>query len=556
MSSPIIKQICYNPDNSRLILYSSDGTHYLCDIYGNRKLEFLPGISGTVTTKERKKLAPLSINVNYSSIPKMKFYAEYFPITRKFEGYSFFPRPIASPFVNIPSFDLNNLCKRELVNQLQKYFSSDDAKIFIENKGENKGLSFFTCDLNQFDSAKEDSKKLINIIDKTIEDYKEENKFKLNVSNKNPFVSSLLKFKKVLEMNGSMKIINGKLMKEPNNDIKNQYKFIYNKIDKFGLKKIKNYRYAKTEGTYDSKYDFMDINSITKSSDITLGKRINEKFGIFSYEEDKKMKEEMEKKRIEDEKLKKEEEERKKKEEEEKLKKEEEERKKKEEEEKKKKEEEEKNKKEEEKNKKEEEKKEDEEIKKEEEKIEENNNLKNMKNESKITIETNYEEEKKKEEEEKKKKEEEEKKKNQTQLSFISYMSENEKKYENENIISVKSEKQLEVNLNKEKRFLPGYKKEIIKEKGLVQKSSDVQLKSNGELFFENLELLKKTNPIAYENQKKKDEYDFKQLKRQREQNRINAKNATRNYELQKKKEKEEKEKKENENKKELEKSN
>ena len=139
-----------------------------------------------------------------------------------------------------------------------------------------------------------------------------------------------------------------------------------------------------------------------------------------------------------------------------------------------------------------------------------------MKNESKITIETNYEEEKKKEEEEKKKKEEEEKKKNQTQLSFISYMSENEKKYENENIISVKSEKQLEVNLNKEKRFLPGYKKEIIKEKGLVQKSSDVQLKSNGELFFENLELLKKTNPIAYENQKKKDEYDFKQLKRQR----------------------------------------
>ncbi len=130
-------------------------------------------------------------------------------------------------------------------------------------------------------------------------------------------------------------------------------------------------------------------------------------------------------------------------------------------------------------------------------------------------------------------------------------MSENEKKYETENIIPVKSEKLLEVNLNREIRFLPGYKKEIIKEKGLVQKSSDLKLKSNGELFFENLELLKKTNPIAYEMQKKKEEYDFKQLKRQREQNRINAKNATRNYELQKKKEKEEKEMK-----KELEKSN
>ena len=133
-------------------------------------------------------------------------------------------------------------------------------------------------------------------------------------------------------------------------------------------------------------------------------------------------------------------------------------------------------------------------------------------------------------------------------------MSENEKTYESENVIPVKSEKQIEVNLKKEIRFLPGYKKEIIKEKGLVQKSSDVKLKSNGELYFENLELLKKTNPIAYEIQKKKEEYDFKQLKRQREQNRINAKNATRNYELQKKKEQEEKEEKEM--KKELEKSN
>ena len=171
MSSPqIIKQICYNPDNSRLILSSSDNTHYLCDIYGNRKLKFLRGISGTSSTKERKKLAPLSINVSYSSIPKLKFYSDYFPINRKFEGYSFFPRPIAPPFVNIPSFDLNNLCKRELVNQLQKYFSSDDAKVFLNNKGENIGLSFFTCDLNQFDSAKEDSKKFVLEKEDTMEE--------------------------------------------------------------------------------------------------------------------------------------------------------------------------------------------------------------------------------------------------------------------------------------------------------------------------------------------------------------------------------------------------
>ena len=483
MSSPqIIKQICYNPDNSRLILSSSDNTHYLCDIYGNRKLKFLRGISGTSSTKERKKLAPLSINVSYSSIPKLKFYSDYFPINRKFEGYSFFPRPIAPPFVNIPSFDLNNLCKRELVNQLQKYFSSDDAKVFLNNKGENIGLSFFTCDLNQFDSAKEDSKKLINIIDQTIQDYKEENKFKFNVTKKNPFVSALLKFKNVLEMNGSMKIINGKLMKEPNDNIKKQYNFIYNKIHKVGLKKIDhnkvNLRYntENNDNVNEEKYDFMDINSITKSNDITLGRKINKKFGIFSYEEEEKRKKE------EEEKLKNEEEntENKNEEEEKKLKEE----------------------------------------------------MENKKNISMITNDTNFEEEKKNEE-----KNEDEK--NKTNISFISLMSENEKKYEKINVLPVKSEKQLEENLEKEIKYLPGYKKEIIKETGIVQKKIEVKFKNNGDFFLENLELLKKTNPIAYEIQQKKDEYDFKQLQRQRNQNRINAKNAERNHELKVKKEKE-----------------
>ena len=158
--------------------------------------------------------------------------------------------------------------------------------------------------------------------------------------------------------------------------------------------------------------------------------------------------------------------------------------------------------------------------------------MENKKNISMITNDTNFEEEKKNEE-----KNEDEK--NKTNISFISLMSENEKKYEKKNVLPVKSEKQLEENLEKEIKFLPGYKKEIIKETGIVQKKIEVKFKNNGDFFLENLELLKKTNPIAYEIQQKKDEYDFKQLQRQRNQNRINAKNAERNHELKVKKEKE-----------------
>ena len=78
-----------------------------------------------------------------------------------------------------------------------------------------------------------------------------------------------------------------------------------------------------------------------------------------------------------------------------------------------------------------------------------------------------------------------------------------------------------------EVRFLSGFleEKKKLKENVIIQKHQPPKLKTNGELFFENLSLLQKTNPIAYEHQKQKDEYDLKQLTRKRHQNKINAYN-------------------------------
>ena len=87
----------------------------------------------------------------------------YYPTIRRFEGYSKFPRPLVPPFANIPNYDLKDNCKKELIKQLQKYFSNNEAKVFIGKENENKGLSYLTCDLNQCDVAKEDSVKIIKI---------------------------------------------------------------------------------------------------------------------------------------------------------------------------------------------------------------------------------------------------------------------------------------------------------------------------------------------------------------------------------------------------------
>ena len=88
--------------------------HFLCDIFGRKKIRFLPKISGIANVLERKNYPLTSRNTNsqklltevFSSkdkISKQNKYIDYFPTTRKFEGYTNFPRPIVPPYSNISS---------------------------------------------------------------------------------------------------------------------------------------------------------------------------------------------------------------------------------------------------------------------------------------------------------------------------------------------------------------------------------------------------------------------------------------------------------------------
>ena len=478
--SKIIKQICFIADSGRLILSDSDNNHFLCDIYGNKTKKFFPYISGSVNGRRRNELFPLSVNLSPSNSTSRGNnnggFIEYFPTTRKFEGYSQFPRPIVPPFANIPNYELSQRGKRELIEQLRKYFSVDRMQYILGLQNENKSLDYLTCDLNKFDSVKEDTDVLMKLIENTIEEYKKIYKYKMNILYKNPVVSALVKFRKVLENNGDMKVINGRRLNRPNLDIQEKFYIINKIIDRKGSKEevkvipTDNNLTIEPRGRYlmrsdDGQYSFSP-------------KRMF-KFGSFSYERE----------RLEEEKRIREEEERKIREEEERKEME---------------------KKAAEDAKKppvEEETKQEEAPKEEEEKKEE---LPPVINQEEEKVEEKVEEEK----------EDDMKREN---ISFISADTQAERRMEEE-IKRQQREKEL---AEREVRFLSGFleEKKKLKENVIIQKHQPPKLKTNGELFFENLSLLQKTNPIAYEHQKQKDEYDLKQLTRKRHQNKINADN-------------------------------
>lgn len=474
----IIKQICYNPDTGRLVLSDSENNHFLCDIYGNKRKHFILGVTGVQNHKGRKSLMPLQIpSTNSASNSITSNSIEYLPITRKFEGYSKFPRPLAPAFANIPNYEIVDKGKKELIEQLQKYFSCKNAAHFFDVSNENKALDFLTCDLNDFDSVEKDGVALLQLIENTFEEYKKQYKYKVNLLWKNPIVRALKNFKEVLQKNTNMKIINGRNLKMPDAKIKENYNLLYDIIHKKGLKKkIRNRPKIFMNHNEKESNKFDERLYLTKSTDSILdftNKKLE--FGNFLYEKINLWGEEEEEE-------------------------------------------------EEEKKQPEEVKQQSEEIKPESgevvegesgeqidsgEKLEKSKSLTNDK--SKASIMSKSKEGDKEEEVEK---------------SFISILTENDMKYRDENIIPIKSINIITEKCDKEEKFLPGYIPEVEKERGIIRKTQMPKLKDNGELFRENLRILKLSNPHAFALQEKRDEYDLIQLKKKKQQSLINQQNA------------------------------
>lgn len=99
---------------------------------------------------------------------------------------------------------------------------------------DNQGLNYFTSSLKYNDQ--ESKRKLLKSIDKYIDDFKIENKYKPDMVNKDPQIKALKKLQFKLNSNDNTKLINGRRLPSPNKEVKKLFTSV-EKLLKEGKKK-------------------------------------------------------------------------------------------------------------------------------------------------------------------------------------------------------------------------------------------------------------------------------------------------------------------------------
>ena len=470
-----MKNLCFNIDNGKRTITDNLNKEYKSDIFGRRCPKFLPNITGFRNRYNynniisEKKLTNLNDSYdNNTSLNKQrnKKFISYTPIIRKFEGYSKFPRPKGPPLLNIADYEIKEELKRKVINHLNNYFSEDfSVQKDIIRKNENKGLSYLTSTLNEYDIIKHDINKLQKLVKNNLDEIKIKYQLKKNLYKKDNIVKALNEYNTHLSENRNAKTINGRVLNEPNPKIKNYYKIINSMI-----KKNKNFKDNMKESKLKikklniklSSEDNNDLNSL--NNDFKMGKIIKMKFGDYDSMKENEQKEIItdinnntnneEKKNTEDIQV------------------------------------------------------EINEINNEDnqnkENIEKNDNNENINDENKVP----------------------EEKIKSNEISFISEISENEKKYLKKNNLNIKTINRIKDITEHNNKLLEGYYEKPLDESKIFQKPKVLRLKTEGDLYLENINLLKLTNKTAFFLQEKKEQYDLELLKKKLRNQAININNA------------------------------
>ena len=305
----IYKYLYKDTDTGKILITDYNNNSHETDIFGRRLRNFLPNITGMLSGTNRLNMSmkmnssksennmPENRNLIFGSNNR-KVYYNYFPGIKKIDGYSFIPKPISVPFYNDDKSLLPDKVKNKLNDNLKRYYSQNNEKILKNN---NFRLSYLNKDLTDNQGKIKDEKKLIKIINKSLEELKEENKIKLNSVEKNPKYIALNRFKKSILDNNEKSVYSN--FKEAPIEIKNKYNIIQNiiknriseikKKENLVIKKEKEYlnKYIKSKKKplfeiHKNKYDIKNIiigpdklNNICKSKDFSIGRTIKMEFG-------------------------------------------------------------------------------------------------------------------------------------------------------------------------------------------------------------------------------------------------------------------------------------
>ena len=297
-------------DRGKIIVTDYNNKNYESDIFGRKLKCFLPNISGmlsgvnrsnlTLKVNNSKSLNNISDNkiINFNS-QKKSLYNNYHPGIKKIDGYNFVSKPISVPFYNEENLIIPDTIKKKLNNNLKKYYSTENNKI---QKNNNFRLSYLNKDLNNHQMEKKDEKQIMNLINRNIEELKEDSKRKLNSVEKNPNYIALNQFKKrIIENNKKSPYLN---FEEVPLEIKDKYNIIRNVIKNrlSELKKKQNIverkekeylnqyiKSSRSNSLFDmkkKKSNLKDLiigpdklNDICKSKDFAIGRTIKMDFG-------------------------------------------------------------------------------------------------------------------------------------------------------------------------------------------------------------------------------------------------------------------------------------
>ena len=296
-------------DTGKIIITDYNNNQYETDILGRKLKVFLPNISGMLSGVNRSHLSlkknnsrsvnNISDNKNLNvSGQKKNLYHNYIPGIKKIDSYGFIPKPISVPFYNEDSSLFPDKVKKKLNNKLKNYYSKNNVKIQNNN---NFRISYLNKDLTNDQRKIKDEKNIINLINKSIQELKEETKIKLNSVEKNPKYMTLKRFKKKIVEDNKKSIYSN--FKEVPIEIKNKYNILRSIINKRIniLKKRENsierkekeylnkYKNKKSNTLFEiqkKKYDMKNLiigpdklNDICQSKDFSIGRAIKMDFG-------------------------------------------------------------------------------------------------------------------------------------------------------------------------------------------------------------------------------------------------------------------------------------
>ena len=303
------KYLYKDTDSGKVIITDYNNNCHETDVFGRKLRHFLPNITGMLSGKNRLNISLKMINSksenNMSDNRNLFFgsknkgnYRDYFPGIRKIDGYSFIPKPISIPFYNQDKSILPDKVRNKLNDNLKRYYSKNNE---IIQKNNNFRISYLNKDLSDNQGQIKDEKKLITIIDKSLEELKEENKVKLNSVEKNPKYIALNRFKKSILENNEKSVYSN--LKEAPIEIKTKYNIIQNiiknrineikKKENLIIRKEREYMNKYTKNKKPSlfeiqknKYDIKGIiigpdklNNVFQSKDFSIGRTIKMEFG-------------------------------------------------------------------------------------------------------------------------------------------------------------------------------------------------------------------------------------------------------------------------------------